>query len=87
MTKPDNCQSHGELEYKTNISMKLLGANLLGVLITVAMVGWALAKGMPEMESRLVAQINTLSQRVAKLESWQRDCELRDIAGKEVRFK
>jgi hypothetical protein len=62
------CDDHPLLEFKANLSMALLGANLLGVVMIAAMVGWSLAKSIPSMEARLTAQITPLVERLARLE-------------------
>jgi len=65
---PGNCAGHSVLEYKSNLSMAFLGANLLGVIAIVLMVGWTMLKGMPAMEQRIADKISPIIERIAKLE-------------------
>ena len=63
-----HCDGHQVIEFKSNLSMSMLGANLLGVVVIAAMMGWALAKSIPEMEERITAKLSPIIERVAKLE-------------------
>lgn len=74
----ENCEAHPVLEFKTNLSMGMLGANLLGVILIASMVAWSLAKSIPEMEERLTSKITPLVERIAKLEQWKSTMEAKD---------
>jgi hypothetical protein len=73
----NHCDGHQVLEFKSTLSMTMLGANLLGVIVIAAMVGWSLAKAIPEMEERLSSKISPIIERVAKLEQRMENMENR----------
>jgi len=73
----DGCGNHQIIEYKTNLSMSLLGANLFGVALIAGMVAWSMLRGIPAMEERITNKIVPLTERVAKLEQWKETMEAR----------
>lgn len=66
--KEPTCPAHPVMEYKNNLAMGLLGANLLGVLVVAVLVGLALYDKMPSMEDKIMSKLEPLTERVAKVE-------------------
>lgn len=76
-TPPKHCDGHNTLEFKSNLNLFIQGGQFIGIFLTVAMMGWALAKSIPEMEERLSAKISPIIERVAKLEQRLENLEVR----------
>lgn len=74
---PNHCDGHQVMSFKTNLNLFVQSGQLLGILLTVSMMGWALAKSIPEMEERLSAKISPIIERVAKLEQRMDNLEVR----------
>lgn len=64
----DNCAHHSIIEFKGNIALAFLGANLIGVLAIAIASGWAVFKVLPEFKAEVVSELSATRERAGIVE-------------------
>lgn len=64
----DSCAHHSILEFKGNLALAALGANLVGILIIAAASCWGVYKVIPEFKAAVVAEMSKTQQRAEVVE-------------------
>ena len=72
MTQPDrrstDCANHSILEFKGNLALAALGANLFGVLIVAIASCWGVYKVIPDFKAAVVAELSKTQSRADIIE-------------------
>ena len=78
--KPDcgECPKHPIIEYKSNLAMGLLGANLFGVLVIAASVSYGVLMVIPDLKHEIVQEMSKVDKRASTME--YRLVALEDVA-------
>lgn len=64
----DSCAHHSILEFKGNLALAALGANLIGILVIAGASCWGVYKVIPDFKASVVAELSKTQQRAELVE-------------------